>query len=199
MFGLKKGMWFLIAFNLAYLLIFAIYYISIKNLEFLWYIFIVGVLISIIAITLKSSKLDYVALWGLSIWGLLHMLCGGLKVGSEVLYKFKIYEFINRGGDFYILKMDQVVHFYGFAVAAIVVYQLIRTRMKPGASRGLAVFLAWIGGMGFGALNEVIEFIAFITLSKTGVGDVYNTGFDLVFNLLGALAGAFFANYLSKR
>jgi glycopeptide antibiotics resistance protein len=53
--------------------------------------------------------------------------------------------------------------------------------------------------MGFGALNEVIEFIAFITLSKTGVGDVYNTGFDLVFNLLGALAGAFFANYLSKR
>lgn len=46
------------------------------------------------------------------------------------------------------------------------------------------------GGMGFGALNEVVEFIATITLPSTNVGGYVNTGWDLVFNLFGCVAAA---------
>ena len=38
MLNLRNGEWFLILFNLAYVIAFATYYISIKNYEFLWYI-----------------------------------------------------------------------------------------------------------------------------------------------------------------
>jgi hypothetical protein len=46
------------------------------------------------------------------------------------------------------------------------------------------------GGMGFGALNEVIEFIAVLTIPNTNVGGYVNTGFDLVANLVGCVIAA---------
>ena len=62
----------------------------------------------------------------------------------------------------------------------------------------MMIFLAWIGSMGLGALNEVVEFIAFASLARTGVGDLYNTGLDLIFNLFGALAGSLIAYWRAK-
>jgi hypothetical protein len=44
--------------------------------------------------------------------------------------------------------------------------------------------------MGFGAANEVVEFIATITLPGTNVGGYENTGWDLVANLVGCLLAA---------
>jgi hypothetical protein len=44
--------------------------------------------------------------------------------------------------------------------------------------------------MGFGALNEVIEFFAVLILPKTNVGDYENTGWDLFANLVGAIVTA---------
>jgi hypothetical protein len=42
-------------------------------------------------------------------------------------------------------------------------------------------------GMGFGALNEVVEFIATLTMPETNVGGYQNTGWDLVANLAGSI------------
>lgn len=196
---LRKGEWALAIFNVLYLIIFAIYFLSIQNYEFIFYIAVIFVIATVIILTLKDTKFNYLALWGLSIWNFLHMLGGSLPIGGgKVLYNWRIIELINKGGDFYILKMDQVIHFYGFFVAAIIVYQLI-SNLFPKGHLKRTIFLAWLGSMGLGALNEVIEFLAFITLSNTGVGDMYNTGFDLVFNMLGAFCGALLANYLSKK
>lgn len=175
-------------------MIFSQYYLSIANYEFMLYIGVVVLLGIIIALTLKKSKLDLVALWGLSIWGLLHMIGGGIKIGGTTVYALHLFELINKGGEFYILKMDQVIHFYGFAVTALVLYQLIKPRFEKKVSRGFMIFISWIGSMGLGAVNEVVEFIAFISLSSTGVGGVYNTGLDLIFNMLGAGFGAWFAS-----
>lgn len=86
--------------------------------------------------------------------------------------------------------MDQVIHFYGFGVAAIVVHQLLACRMPERVSGAMLIFLAWIGSMGLGTFNEVVEFLAFVSLDETGVGDIYNTGLDLCFNLAGAVTGA---------
>lgn len=195
---LTKGYWAIIGFNALYILAFAIYYASIHNYEFLIYIAEMVFIALIIAYMLTRTKMDYIALWGLSIWGLLHMLGGGLRINGRTLYSQHLIEFINRGGEYYILKMDQVIHFYGFAVAALLVFQLCWPYFQKEHKKIFAIFIAWIGSMGLGALNEVIEFGAFLTLAQTGVGDVYNTGFDLVFNMFGALCGALIAYAIYK-
>ncbi len=181
---------YLIGFTLLYLLIAACFYVSRGDYEFIAYLGVTIAVGSLILTTIRQSHLDGVALWALSIWGFLHMLGGLLPVGDGVLYGWRIYPFLDHGGDFFILKMDQVIHFYGFGAAAVVMHQLIASRTRPGTSAGLVIFLAWAGAMGLGALNEVVEFLAFVSLEETGVGDVYNTGLDLNFNLAGALVGA---------
>lgn len=44
--------------------------------------------------------------------------------------------------------------------------------------------------MGFGALNEVVEFCATLLVPDTNVGDYANTGWDLVSNFAGTLLAA---------
>lgn len=196
---MNRSHWKIILFNALYLLIFAIYYISIKNYEFLVYIAVIVILGGIIGINLKKSHLDNFVLWLLSIWGLAHMIGGGVKIGGTSVYSLHLINIIDKGGQFFILKTDQLIHFYGFFVSAILVYQLLKaTGSIASKSPKLMIFLAWIGSMGLGALNEVVEFMAFIFLANTGVGDIYNTGLDLIFNMVGALVGAFFAHKLYR-
>lgn len=59
-----------------------------------------------------------------------------------------------------------------------------RTSVEP--TLGLLT-LAAAAGMGFGALNEVIEFFMTLLVPETNVGGYINTGWDLVANLVGAL------------
>lgn len=195
----SKNLWAIIAFNALYIIGFAVYYASIKNYEFLWYILVLVAIALLVLFTLKKTKLDNFALWGLSIWGLLHMMGGGLIINGQTLYKFRILEIIDKGGDFFILKMDQAIHFYGFAIAAIVVFQLLSIGFDVRRYPKTALLLAWLGSMGLGALNEIVEFIAFVIIANTGVGDLYNTGLDLIFNMLGALVGSLIAFYHYKK
>lgn len=195
----KRGMIYLAVFNLLYIIPFLIYYAYIRDLEFIIYIAVLVVIALVVWATLKKSNLDYLSLWGLSIWGLLHMMGGGLRINGETLYRYRIIEILDFGGDFFILKMDQFIHLYGFLVAAIVVYQIMAPHFKNAEKSKLAIFIAFIGSMGLGALNEVVEFIAFISLTQTGVGDIYNLGLDLIFNTIGALAGAFIAPWWHRR
>lgn len=195
---LRRHRW-LVAFTLAYLGVAAFFYLSKGNFEFIAYLGITIAVGAVVLVTAPKSGLDGLALWGLSGWGFLHMMGGLLPVGDTVLYGWRIVTLFDGGGDFYILKADQVIHFYGFGVAAVTVYQLLAHRVSAGVSRGMVIFLAWIGAMGLGALNEVIEFLAFVFIAETGVGDLYNTGLDLCFNLGGALAGACVASALRRR
>jgi hypothetical protein len=41
-------------------------------------------------------------------------------------------------------------------------------------------------GMGLGSLNEIVEFVATLTIPETNVGGYINTGWDLVANFVGA-------------
>lgn len=195
----KRG-WvkWVVGFTLVYLAIFTPIFLSGKNYEFLIYESIVLIVGMLVIFTLKYSNFDKFLLWLLSIWGFLHMLGGAWRIDGAVLYKLKIIELFNGGGDFYILKMDQVIHFYGFMVCGILVFELLTNVMKNKEGLKTLLFVSWIGAMGLGAFNEVIEFTLFNILSNTGVGDVYNTGLDLIFNMFGALFGAFVAYWRSK-
>jgi hypothetical protein len=44
--------------------------------------------------------------------------------------------------------------------------------------------------LGFGALNEVVEFAATLLVPETNVGGYVNTGWDMVSNLVGATTAA---------
>ena len=192
-----KKYWFLILVNIIYVAVFAIYYLSIKNYEFLWYVGILVFFLILILSTLRRTNFDRVILWGLSLWGLMHMAGGGVRVGEKVLYAWPVLQLFGEGESL-ILKFDQVVHFFGFGVATLVFYHLLRGYLdRSGGVINWTVLypLIVLGGMGIGALNEIIEFIAVVIFGQTGVGGYWNTALDLVFNMLGAIAAAVFIHF----
>jgi uncharacterized membrane protein YjdF len=183
-----------IAFTALYLVAAGLGAIWRGNREFVIYILVMLVVIGGLAILNRRVMLTAALLWALSLWGLLHMAGGLAHVpeswphhGANVLYNL----WLVPGR----LKFDQFVHAYGFGVTTWVCWHVVKTSLRtttgsaPQPSFGLLV-LCGAASMGFGALNEVIEFAASLTLPETNVGGYQNTGWDLVANLAGALVAA---------
>jgi len=181
-----KKYWFLIIFNLIYTVGFAAYYIKIANYEFLWYVGVLVFFLILILATLHRTKSDGLILWGLSLWGLFHMAGGGLPVGDGVLYQLPLIHLFGEG-DSLVFKFDQFVHLFGFGVATLLFFHLLKGSLAPSPRWGVIYFLFILGGMGFGALNEIVEYIAVLTFPETGVGGYDNTMLDIVFNTIGAI------------
>lgn len=172
------------------------------NSEFAFYIVVMVILIAIVAAVHVRARLTSGALWALSAWGLLHMM-GGLVIvpdgwqtddGGTVLYTLWLVPGL--------LKYDQVVHAYGFGVTTWVCWQGLRSALRGGGidavpTLGL-MMLVWAAGLGFGAVNEMVEFFATLLIPETNVGGYVNTGWDLVSNTVGATTAAV-AIYLNNR
>jgi len=188
-------LWPVAAFTAAYLIAAIALALTLGNTEFLYYIVVMLVLVVVVWAVHRSVVLRSASLWGLSIWGLAHM-AGGLVVvpetwpidlGSRVLYSLWLIPDL--------LKYDQVVHAYGFGISTWVCWQGMSAAIRrhdgtpPRPSLGLMV-LAAAAGMGLGALNEVVEFIATLMIPNTNVGGYLNTGWDLVANFVGASTAA---------
>jgi|TARA_Y100000034_G_scaffold71539_1_gene86305 hypothetical protein len=188
---LKKGHWFVVLFTLAYVLAYTIYYLNIKNYEFLWYIFVLVFFFALIFFTIDKSKFDHLILWGLSIWGLLHMSGGGLIINGDVLYNLQIIHFFDVG-DTYVLKFDQFVHIFGFFVTALVTFHLLKGQIKVRYNWTLIYIASALISMGLGVVNEIIEFIATLGIEQVNVGGYYNTLLDLIANAIGAFLAIFF-------
>lgn len=189
---IKKGEWLLVFFNLFYIAGFTIYYLSIRNFEFLWYVAVLLFFFFLILLTIRKSNFDYLILWGLSIWGLLHMAGGGVKIGEGVLYKVMLLPIVNNGDGLTILKFDQAVHIYGFFIATLVVYHLLKPYISSKPNWKVIYFVLIAAGTGLGALNEMVEFIAVLLFPETGVGGYNNTSLDLISNLVGAVLATVF-------
>lgn len=187
-------LWPVASFTFAYLSAALILGLVRGNLEFLFYIAVMLVLIGVVWIVHRHVGLSGGTLWALSVWGLAHM-AGGLLVvpeswpvesQSRVLYTLWLIP--SR------LKYDHVVHAYGFGVTTWVCWQGLRAAFRRRAGLVTPTFgllvLAATAGIGFGALNEVIEFVATLLLPETNVGGYRNTGWDLVANLTGATLAA---------
>jgi len=187
---LERGHWFILLFTLAYVLAYAFYYISIRNFEFLWYILVLVFFFTLIFFTIEKTKFDYLILWGLSIWGLLHMSGGGLIVNGDVLYNLQIIHFFNIG-DTYVLKFDQFVHIFGFFVTALVAFHLLKKQIKGNPNWTLIYVASALISMGLGVVNEIVEFIATISIEQVNVGGYYNTALDLISNAVGAFLAIF--------
>ena len=123
---------------------------------------------------------------------MLHIL-GGLYEVSEgtVLYSKVLIDIV--GEPYLILKYDQLVHAYCYFVIALILARVIRRSAPSAMSFGLFAMITVLAATGVGALNEVVEFIAVVTVPDTNVGGYENTVIDIISNLIGAtLAIPFF-------
>ncbi len=175
----------LIAFTLAYTIPFTMYFLSQGNGEFIWYIIVVLVLMGLVLGTLPKSQLPQGIVWALSVWALLHLAGGSVRVGDTVLYGLQLLPIYNGGGEMILLKYDQVVHAFGFGLSALAMLHFLRRYESDKNKIGVYV-IAVLAGMGLGVLNEIVEFIAVLLFPNNGVGGYVNTSLDLIFNTLGA-------------
>lgn len=183
-----------LAFNGLYLAVGLYASLQRENSEFILYVVVLCVLMAAVTALHMRIRLPLAALWGLSLWGLAHMAGGLLPIpesyprhgAQRVLYNLWIVPGM--------LKFDQLVHAYGFGIVTWICWLALRSSFH---SQGVEVkptcgplTLCVAAGMGFGAANEVVEFLATILLPETNVGGYENTGWDLVANSVGALIAA---------
>jgi putative membrane protein len=122
------------------------------------------------------------------------MLGGAVHISGRRLYDILLVNIYSGGGEFLILKYDQLVHAYCYFAIAILVYYALKKYFKKDNEIPLMIFTI-LAAIGIGLLNEVVEFgmVLFADASEA-VGGYYNTALDLVFNLIGAVFGAIFSS-----
>jgi hypothetical protein len=192
-------------FTAAYMLAATIAAIATGNGEFIFYIVVMVVLIAAVSLVHLRIRLSTGVLFALSLWGALHMAGGLLPVPESwpingdirVLYSWWIIPAAEPGSGY--LKYDQIIHAFGFGVTTWVCWQALRAavdrRLRP--TIGLMALCA-AAGVGFGALNEIVEFIATM-LGPTNVGGYVNTGWDLVSNTVGSVIAAMLIYITGRR
>ncbi len=177
----------LLTFNVLYVVWFGFQYIRAINYEFIAYATLIVVIFGLLYATLHLTKFPTYIIVGLSIWGLFHMMGGTVQTADGVLYAYRLYPFFEGGGDFYILKMDQVIHAFLYGVVALMFLHLLRSVIGIKSHVILIAIVAVLASTGFSVLNEIVEFTAVLALPETGVGGYENTLLDMIFNLFGAI------------
>jgi len=176
----------LLAINFISVIGFGLYYLQSYNYEFLAYAVTIAVVIAVLYGTLHITKFPTYIIAGVTIWGILHMMGGSVQTSDGVLYAYKIFPFFDGGGDFYILKMDQVIHAFLYGVVGLMFLHLLQNVVGIKTHTAFIAATAIFAAAGFSILNEIIEFLAAVNLPETGVGGYENTVLDMIFNLTGA-------------
>jgi len=159
------------------------------NYEFILYVAVIAAVGGLIVWRQRTVRFSLPILWGLTLWALLHMAGGNLRVAGGSLYDVVLIPLI--GPPYNVLGYDDLVHTFGFGVATLVCYHLLRPHLREELAHArVLVFLVVLMGLGMGAVNELIEFVAVVILPETGVGGYENTLLDMVFNLIGATIAA---------
>lgn len=190
--------WALWIFNATYLFWGGAFFLQDVNLEFVIYVAVIIVIIGGVLLTVHHTKFPPWQLWLLSVWGLMHVLGGAVVIDGGVLFGYRIFPFLDMGGDFYILKYDQVVHGYLYGVVAVMSYHLLRQSFKTVGQSWLLASFAVLASLGISALNEIMEFLIAVSIEQNGVGGYENAMLDLIFNLSGAIIATVFCVLISK-
>jgi uncharacterized membrane protein YjdF len=86
-----------------------------------------------------------------------------------------------------IFKYDQFVHIIGFGVATLIMFEILKPKLKPIEYWTAISIVVVMAGLGVGAVSEIIEYLATLLVPETGVGGYDNTLLDLISDLIGAL------------
>ncbi len=177
----------ILIFTGLYTIAFAVFYIGQLNVDFIGYVGVIVFIFTLLYATLDKTRIPTYILAGLSLWGLMHMMGGSIQTADGVLYAWRIYPVYDGGGEFFILKFDQVVHGYLYAVVGLLFLHLLREYFGNQHSQILVGFIAVMAALGVSGVNELIEFIAVLTVPDNGVGGYFNLMLDMVFNFAGAM------------
>ena len=160
--------------------------VLLRNAEFGFYAVVTTLLALVIWAVHRRVGFTAALLWLLVAWAALHMVGGLVPVPAwlparepRVFYNLWI---VPPGW----LKYDQVVHAFGFGATAWAVWQGLRSMFPAARPTPGVLLICWTAAMGFGALNEVVEFAAVLATPETNVGGYENTLWDLVSNTTGA-------------
>lgn len=125
---------------------------------------------------------------GFAVMTVLHLAGGLVRVGHDVLY--------NASFASPALRYDHVAHAFGVLVGTIAVWALVARPAGLAWHGPGAVAVVVLAGLGLGALNETVEFLTTTLHHGSHVGGYTNTGWDLVSNVVGAVAaGRFLARH----
>jgi hypothetical protein len=152
------------------------------------YLIVWSILAALVRAGHRRWPLPRPTLWALAAGGAVH-LAGGLvpspdrNAAAPILYETWLVPSL--------LKFDQAAHAFISAVVTIALFQALDHvvdphRGGPGARAMVAMLACW----GFGAANELFEFLSSLRFSDAYVGGLANTGWDLAFNTLGSLLAA---------
>jgi len=145
---------------------------------------------SLLALMIRAGHrrwpLPRATLVALTVAGAVHLVGGLLpspQQGAPIFYE----TWLVPG----VLKFDQVAHAFISGVVTVAVFQALGhvvddRRAGPGVRAILAMLVCW----GFGACNELFEFLSALRFADAYVGGLDNTGWDLAFNTLGGLLAA---------
>ena len=186
----------ILGFTIAYTVVAGFHFASVGNEEFLGYITVITFLLVLGGCVLTHQCVPSWLLLLLSFVGLFHLLGAAVMVHGDILYNY-VPLYIENPSGLTFIKFDQIVHTYGTMVAALLMFYFLR-RDTSFHWLGIAVF-SILGASGIGALNEIIEFFATMTVPDTDVGGYYNTAVDLCVNLFGAVLGTAGAFLFWKR
>jgi hypothetical protein len=154
----------------------------------LTYIFSVGA-IGLLIRHFRRVQLPGALAVALAIHATLHLAGGLVNVGNDVLYNASIGPRV-ASLDTHILQYDHVVHTFGSCVGTLTLWTLLVPASMKRPGRLDLIVLCVLAGLGVGAINEVIEFLATIAHTGAHVGGYTNTGWDLVANAVGGVAAA---------
>ncbi|MAF37022.1 hypothetical protein CL622_07955 [archaeon] len=188
---IKQGQLPILIVNLIALIGFSVLFIYQQNYEFIYYVGVIIFFLVVVLMTNRRVNFPNTLLWGLTLWSLMHMTGGGIKINGEVVYRLILIPLI--GEPYNILKYDQLVHMIGFGLATYLMFILLEPLLKPDKKRSASVWIIVImAGLGVGALNEMVEFIATVVSPETGVGGYMNTLLDLVADFIGGIVAMLF-------
>jgi putative membrane protein len=169
-----------------------IYALRANNFEFLLYICITFLIMVMVYQAHRKIVFTDITLWLLIIWGFLHMIGGLVPVPASwpiegetrVLYSWWIVPDM--------LKYDNATHAFGFATATWCCWQGLKATVKARLMRPTfgRLTLVVMAGMGLGAMNEIFEVVAVLSVPCTNVGGYVNNNCDLMFNLAGCIIAA---------
>lgn len=196
---ITRSQLFLLVFNILLACGFGIYFASSLNWEFVAYAGSILGLTLLLFATLSFTRFPTYILAGISIWAVLHMLGGTLPTPDGVLYAYKIYPFFDGGGDFYILKMDQVIHAFLYGVVGLMMWHIMREVVEVRTHTWLVAGMAIFAAAGISIVNEIVEFWAAVNIPDNGVGGYHNTVLDMIFNLSGAAVAVTMAVLFRKK
>ncbi|MDE0138980.1 MAG: hypothetical protein OXM57_02420 [bacterium] len=141
-----------------------------------WMVFAVGLMAYLDGLVRFSTHVLVL----LCIVGFCHMAGANLEISGSILY---------RQVWFGLVRYDHLVHVFGLGAAGLAVWEATRRMLAAGSGIRAAVVVI-LGANTVGALIEIGEYLASVTLGEVRLGAYANNMQDLIANLVGSLVAA---------